>query len=386
MSFSTLVRYAACAALAAAFTLTGCSNAGSQFGPSIGATQQATQADLGGVGRPDAAQSSLVPTSGATQSAAFAKSAAGSADVRPLEKICEPIVKTGVGWQYVGGTINKWFEWDGPWTYGAYNQLVPCNGDTLLWSGPIAPPWGPWMGQSTEATAWFGGASMASTLPESSSVAIVKTTAKATKVLESIDTWPYIPVDVAVSANGTMYVSVIPPSGGSETACIVVYPRGSTTSSGMLSDERMAQSEGAIGVDKQGDVYVAYTLSGSGETSTQIDKVPSGSTKAVAFASIADASAGSLAVTKSGEILVSTIGASSGEVAILSPKGQIIGKIATTANPTSIALNGTDKTLTVSDSTADLVSTYAYPGGALKSQASMGDPSQTWEPGGLLAP
>ena len=96
--------------------------------------------------------------------------------------------------------------------------------------------------------------------------------------------------------------------------------------------------------------------------------------------------AGAIAATASDDVVASTMASSSGEVLTFSPKGQQIGAFATTSDPTSISINKKNNALTVSDAAGNLVSSYAYPSGTLQSQLSLGSPSRTWEPGGMVAP
>lgn len=319
----------------------------------------------------------FVPASGTSKIAA----------VVPLNKLCEPIVYVGVGWQYVGGTVNEWFEWDGDWTYqGTQNHtLVPCAGDILLWSGTLHPCC-PWYGATATAVPWYEQSRVdVVTVPQGNSIGVVKVNSRTTSLLETISVSPYTPTGVAVSQKGTLYVAVVPPSGGSETSCIIMYPKGSSSSSGMLNDASMAQNAAQIAVDRRDDVFATYTVSASGTSNAQIDEFPAGSTKGVPFATIKGVQAGAIATTKSGDVLVSTIG-TTGQVIVLNPKGTTIATIPTTANPTSISLDPKNKALTVSDSTSNLVTTYAFPSGKQTSQSPMGTPSQTWEPGQMLGP
>jgi hypothetical protein len=304
----------------------------------------------------------------------------------PAEKLCKPIVYVGVGWQYEP-YYNQYWEYTGPWTYGAYGVLVPCAGDLVI--NKTTRIIFPWWGGISAATNWAGvKAAFAVSEATSSAVAIVTSSAKATKLYETLDLTPYAVAGVAVSSKGTLYVSVVPPSSGSLTSCIVVYPKGSTTSSGMLSDSRMAQSAGAIAVDKAGDVFVSYPVSGSGSQSLQIDvfRREQGG-KATSFASISGASVGALAITKSGDVVASAVTAgSSNLINVYSPKGTILSKFSVSGDPTSLSLNNKDTQLDVVDSINNLVSVYSFPSGTLVSQSSLGTASEAWTPAGVAQP
>ena len=307
--------------------------------------------------------------------------------VQPAEKLCKPVVYVGTGWQYEP-YYNQYWEYTGPWTYGANNVLVPCAGDLVIAKTSIIRfPW--WAGIGS-AEAWTGvKATFAVSEATSNGVAIVTSTAKATKLYETLDLTPYAVAGVAVSSKGTLYVSVVPPSSGSLTSCIVVYPKGSTTSSGMLSDSRMAQSAGAIAVDKAGDVFVSYPVSASGSSqSLQIDEFRrQQGGKATSFASIGGASVGALAITKSGDVVASAVTTgSSNLINVYSPKGTILSKFSVSGYPTSLSLNKKDTQLDVVDSTNNLISVYSFPSGTLVSQSSLGTASEGWTPAGVAQP
>ncbi|MGA2760927.1 MAG: hypothetical protein ABSF08_11470, partial [Candidatus Cybelea sp.] len=115
---------------------------------------------------------------------------------QPAEKLCEPIVYVGVGWQYEP-YYNQYWEYTGPWTYGANNVLVPCAGDVVI--NKTTRIFYPWWGGINAATNWSGvKASFAVSEATSNGVAIVTSSAKATKVLKTIDTTPYAVAGVAV--------------------------------------------------------------------------------------------------------------------------------------------------------------------------------------------
>jgi hypothetical protein len=306
---------------------------------------------------------------------------------QPAEKLCKPVVYTGVGWQYEPAYHQYW-EYSGPWTYGPYNELVPCAGDLVVARTSIIRF--PWWAQIGYAEAWTGVRdTFAVSEATSSAVAIVTSSAKATKLLETLDLTPYAVAGVAVSSKGTLYVSVVPPSSGSLTSCIVVYPKGSTTSSGMLSDSRMAQSAGAIAVDKSGDVFVSYPVSASGSSqSLQIDEFRrQQGGKASSFASISGASVGALAITKSGDVVASAVTTgSSNLINVYSPKGTILSKFSVSGYPTSLSLNKKDTQLDVVDSTSNLISVYSFPSGTLISQSSLGAASEGWTAASVAQP
>jgi len=305
----------------------------------------------------------------------------------PAEKLCKPVVYTGVGWQYEP-YYNQYWEYTGPWTYGANNVLVPCAGDLVI--AKTSAINFPWWASLRSAVAWSDvKASFAVSEANSNGVAIVTSSAKATELLETIDTSPYAVADVAVSTKGTLYVSVVAPSSGSLTSCIVVYPKGSTTSSGMLSDSRMAQSAGAIAVDKSGDVFVSYPVSVSGSSqSLQIDEFRrQQGGKASSFASISGASVGALAITKSGDVVASAVTTgSSNLINVYSPKGTILSKFSVSGYPTSLSLNKKDTQLDVVDSTSNLISVYSFPSGTLISQSSLGAASEGWTAASVAQP
>ncbi len=69
----------------------------------------------------------------------------------PAEKLCKPVVYTGVGWQYEP-YYNQYWEYTGPWTYGANNVLVPCAGDLVI--AKTSAIGFPWWGTIRSAVAW----------------------------------------------------------------------------------------------------------------------------------------------------------------------------------------------------------------------------------------
>jgi hypothetical protein len=308
---------------------------------------------------------------------------------KPLEKLCEPVVYNGVGWQYEP-YYNQWWEYSGPWTYGPYGRLVPCVGDVVIHkSGRIFCC--PWWGGINAATHWSGVKdSYVVSEATGNAVALVRSTAKATKVLETLSTAPYAAVGVAVSTKGTLYVSIAPsgtPSGGSATSCIVIYPKGSTTPSGMLEDSGMAQSAGAIAVDKAGDVFVSYPVSGS-SPSLQIDEFRGGKGTPISFASISGAGVGALATTTKGDVVASAVanGSSTNLINVYNPKGALVEKFSVSGDPTSLSLNKANTQLDVVDSTNNDISVYSFPGGTLVSQSPLGSPSQGWTPASVAQP
>lgn len=295
--------------------------------------------------------------------------------VQPATKLCEPIVFVGVRWQYVGGTINKWFEWSGGWTYGPSNSLIPCDTDILLATYSISPfTTFPFCcaAEMSYAFNWSGVKNTyVVTEPFSNGVGVITSTKRGTKLVETISTEPYTPADVAVAANGTMYVSIVPPQGssGSLVSCIVVYPPNSSSSAGMLSDARIGTGTSTVAVDGAGDLYVAYTTYAASVPSEQIDEFVKGKGKAVPFATIKGATAGSIAATKKGEVVTSSISGSAGKITIFSHKGGApIGSFATSSDPGSIGLDKKGDQLIVVDQAADVVESYSFPSGGLISE------------------
>jgi hypothetical protein len=339
------------------------------------------------------AGTSLTPMGGASPAATLTHSTAGVDSVRPPEELCEPVVYVGTGWQYEGGTINEWYEFSGNWA-DIDGKLVPCS-STPIEKDPINPFWNAFWGEVILSSYWFQVHQcfrycFASTSPYSNVVTVYTYRrccgGHQEVAVASLSTAPYLPTGLAVSPKGTLYVSVIPPQGGSKSSGILVYPKDQTKPSEMLTDSHAGQNAETIAVDKSGNLYAAYTLSESRQQIAHIDKFPAGKPNAVSFAVLEGVEAGALATTAGGDVIASTIASSSGEILIFSPKGQTIGTFATTSDPTSISINKKNNALTVSDAANNLVSKYAYPSGTLQSQLSLGSPSQKWEPGGMIEP
>lgn len=290
--------------------------------------------------------------------------------------------------------LAEWITYYG-WFARVGGILVPCpnavaiagRNNIYAWFDPVA--YASWWFVQSQARRAHGPSKKEQfvAVPASSqnAVDIVKSTAKKSSVVDTISTAPYTPTSVAVSRDGHLYAAVVPPS-GSQSSGIIVYPQGSTTPSETLSDPNLGQSPAQIALDRRDDLFIAYTITSGSSVSARIDEFPYGSTKATPFATIAGATAASLATTRRDDVLISTMRGSSGEVDILDIKGRMAGKIATTANPGFISLNAKNDALTVVDPIDNLVSTYAYPSGQLQIQSSVGAPSQTWVPGGMLQP
>lgn len=330
-----------------------------------------------------AQQSSLVPSSG---SALMALSGANgplhaARSSHPLEKLCEPIVYDGFGWQYEP-SYNQWWGYVGPWTYGAYNMLVPCAGDLVIAKFTLHP-WN-WWWDFIYVRFWAEEKNLYATQISSSTVGIVQITKKSVSQVETINVSPYAATGLAVSPTGNMYVGVM--SQGSPTnppSCIVIYPPKSSYPEGMLQDANMGPGPVAVAADRRSDVFGAYTLSSSGVTRAQIDEFPKGSIYAKPYATIPGVTAEAITTAKNGEVLVTATAGSSGVLFVLK-SGRMAGKFATTSDPAYISLNSTNGAVTVSDPVNNIVSTYAFPSGKLESQVSLGSPSQQWSPGEMI--
>ncbi len=309
--------------------------------------------------------------------------------VGPARKPCKPVLYTGVGWQYLGNNMTgEWYEWSGPWTRGAYETLVPCAGDPMLWSGqPLkGQPLNAWWGTIAQASAWRGSQAKAVTEPLAQSVAILKTGARKTVMLETISTAPNAPADVAVGKDGTMYVLVVPPPQNTNASSVIlVYPKGQTRPSRTMIDQRVGKSPGAIAVDSQNDLFVSFdagVLAGE-----EIDEFANGNSNPSVFLQVSGAKAGSLAIDENGDLAVSSLRVNAtGDVTVYNLQRMRLSSFATTPYPVAIALDRSGKKLTVVDSTENKVTAYAYPSGALQSQTSLGNSSQTWLPGGMIEP
>lgn len=325
----------------------------------------------------------------AASAAAPTRGTADADSVRPPEELCEPVVYVGTGWQYEGGTINEWYEYSGDWA-DIGGRLVPCS-STPIAKDPINPFWNAFWGEVILTSYWFEVKQcfqycFASTSPYSNVVTVYTYRRHREVQVASINTAPYLPIGLAISPKGTLYVSVVAPQGSQQSSGILVYPKGQTKSSGMLVDPQAGQNAETIAVDKSGNLFAAYTVNDSGKQAAHIDKFAGGKAKAVSFAVLGGVTAGALAATAGDDVVASTMTASGGQILTLSPKGQTIGEFATTSDPTSISINKKNDALIVSDAAGNLVSTYTYPSGALQSQLSLGSPSQTWEPGGMVKP
>ena len=316
---------------------------------------------------------------------------AGAA-VGPATKPCKPVLYTGVGWQYLGNKMTgEWYEFSGTWTRAAYGTLVPCVGDPIIWSGRPAngQAWNAWWGAVADASAWHGSQAKAMTEPLAQSVAILKTGARKTLVLQTIVTTPNTPVDVAVGEDGTMYVVVVPPAQNpnpNATSEILVYPKGQTSPSRAMIDQRMGRGPGAIAVNSQNDVFVSFDAGILvGEQVNEFAR--NNNSNPSVFLQTSGTKAGSLATDASGNLAVSSLRANgTGDVTVYSPQRTRLYEFATTPYPLAISLDRSNKKLTVVDSAQNEVTAYAYPSGARTSQTSLGNSSQTWLPGGMLEP
>jgi hypothetical protein len=176
----------------------------------------------------------------------------------------------------------------------------------------------------------------------------------------------YAPVGVVVAKDGTIYASVVSVVGsGFGSSCILVYPPGSTKPTSMLWDSGLGQAVGAIAVDRKDDVFVAYTSTGSSQTSAQIDEFHNGHTTSVPFATISNAYDGALAVTNKGDVVASSIslGSGGGQIAVFSPKGTVVSSFATAGLPGAISLDNSNKHLWVDDATNNAITEYEFPAG-----------------------
>lgn len=131
----------------------------------------------------------------------------------------------------------------------------------------------------------------------------------------------------------------------------------------MLSDVNMTSAGDAIAVDPKGDVFVSYTEQSTSGASDQIDEFPAGQSTSVSFATIDGAQALSLTVTKKGEIVASSVGASSSQVTTFSQSGTPVATFNTSSYPDSISLDKSNQNLFIVDSRNDVISQYAYPSG-----------------------
>ena len=292
------------------------------------------------------------------------------------------IVYEGIAW-YHDLSNGEWYEISGGWVGPPY---MPCEtGATIIAEQSNPPNW--WWGSifpipnlpKKLPPKWV------ITAPASGTIVVVQGNPKHPQVIETIST-PGSPVNVAVSKQGTTYVLTIPSPSG-QTSQILVYPQGATTPSATLTDPGLGQNAGSIAVDEKGNAFVSYTESNGSQTSDQIDEFPAGSTTPQPFASIPGVEAGSLAATKKGDVVASSIGASSGQISIFSPAGgSPTGTFPTTSDPTSISLNRSNKELYVVDATNNLISTYTYPSGKLVVQGSFGSGSVTLVPASVSQP
>ncbi|HEY2476667.1 MAG TPA: hypothetical protein VGI19_17940 [Candidatus Cybelea sp.] len=176
----------------------------------------------------------------------------------------------------------------------------------------------------------------------------------------------YSPIGVAVGKDGTVYSSAVSVVGsGFGNSAVLVFAPGSSEPSSTLSDPGLGQAPGTIAVDRRDDVFLSYTVNRGSEIDAQIDEFPARRSKPVPFATISDASDGALAITNSGNVVVSTLplGSGGGQVTVFSANGKRMQSFAVSGLPTAISLDSTNKHLWVTDSANGAISEYAFPAG-----------------------
>jgi hypothetical protein len=286
---------------------------------------------------------------------------------------------------------NEWSEYTGLYytQYETYSHMVvyfpcgqggkvvgsPCNSLSYVNCPPHQPNNGPLEGGSAQLSQSFAGVKCKNCLavasPTALNISLFQVKGKKLFAFSTLTTGGEVPVNLAVSAEGTIYASVVSTASSGPPPGIVYYLAGDTSPAGTLSDANMTDDGDAIAVDPKGDVFVSYTEQGTGEASDQIDEFPEGKSTAVSFATIDGAQALSLTVTKKGEIVAGSIGASSSQVTTFSKSGTPVATFKTSSYPDSISLDKANKNLFVVDSSDDLISQYAYPSGKLISSGQL---------------
>jgi hypothetical protein len=172
----------------------------------------------------------------------------------------------------------------------------------------------------------------------------------------------YLPVGLAVAEDDTIFASAISanPSGGS---LVLAYAKGATSPTATFADPAVGENAAAIAVDSKDDLFLSFPVIAGSQTNLQIDEFPKGSGKPHPFASVVCAQPGGMTVTEKGNVIVACAAASGGEILTFSPQGKLAGVFPVVGYPGSVSLGKADKTLTVVDSTNDVISTYAYPAG-----------------------
>jgi hypothetical protein len=189
----------------------------------------------------------------------------------------------------------------------------------------------------------------------------MKPKGKPTRVA-TLSTGSYVPMGLAETNDGVLYVSAIPPS-PSGSPIILAYARGATEPSAAYTDPAAGQNAIAIAVDRNDNVYLSFPTFEGSQTGLQIDELHKGSSNPIQFALSFNAQPGGITVTEKGNVIVACTAASGGEILILSPQGSLLDAFGVAGFPGSVSLGNADKTLTVVDSTNDMISTYAYPAG-----------------------
>jgi hypothetical protein len=179
----------------------------------------------------------------------------------------------------------------------------------------------------------------------------------------TLSTEGYLPIGLAVAKGNTILASVISPNPSGGQSLVLSYADGATTPTSTFADPAVGQNAAAIAVDSKSDIFLAFPVTNGSQTNLQIDEFPKDSPKPRPFASFGCEASGGIAVTKKGELVVACTSATASEILSFSPQGKLAGSFLVNGFPGSISLGKGDKTLTVVDSTDDIISTYAYPAG-----------------------
>jgi hypothetical protein len=178
----------------------------------------------------------------------------------------------------------------------------------------------------------------------------------------TLSTGSYVPMGLAETNDGMLYVSAVPPS-PSGSPLILAYARGATVPSATYTDPAAGENAIAIAVDSKDNVFLAFPAVQGSDTNVQIDELPKGASEPVPFAWFWGGEPGGITVTEKDNVIVSCWGPSGGEILTFTAQGNLRFLSGVAGFPGSLSLGKSDKTLTVVDPANDVISTYAYPQG-----------------------
>jgi hypothetical protein len=273
-------------------------------------------------------------------------------------------------WWNESQSPTQWEELTGYYTVSQTNGgtfYAPCSSQILVTCTP-SPTCPGYLGNEhsqIEATKAYNRCKHCYAIAQSAQAEVgifsMKPKGKPTQVA-TLNTGGYLPMGLAVTKDGTLFVSTIP-AGPSGSPVILAYARGATVPTATYTDPAAGQNAIAIAVDGKDNVFLSFPTVEGSQTGLQIDELHKGSSNPIQFALSFSGQPGGITVTEKGNVIVACTAAPVGEILTLSPQGSLLDAFGVAGSPGSISLGKADKTLTVVDSTNDVISTYAYPAG-----------------------